>query len=139
MNRITAVLFVLAALVLAACSTPSSRIASNRAAFDQMSPDARRLIEAGRIDIGFSPEMVTLALGEPAHRFMRKSTTGDTEVWVYHDNKPEISIGIGGVSAGRHSAVGGGLGISSGGYDPDEKLRVEFSGGKVVTIDYHHS
>jgi hypothetical protein len=136
MNRSLAALFVVLALALAGCSTPSSRIADHRDAFNQMSPEAQRLIAAGRIDIGFSPEMVTLALGEPAHRFIRKSTTGDTEVWVYHDNKPQISIGIGGVSAGSHSAVGGGVGISTGGYDPDEKMRVEFSGGKVVTIDY---
>jgi outer membrane protein assembly factor BamE (lipoprotein component of BamABCDE complex) len=138
MNRFLSALSVLVALALAGCSTPSSRIANNRAAFDLMSPDAQRLIQAGRIDIGFTPEMVTLALGEPAHRFLRKTTTGDTEVWVYHDNKPQISIGIGGVSAGSHSAVGGGVGISTGGYDPDERVRVEFSGGKVVTIDYHH-
>ncbi|HVU16162.1 MAG TPA: hypothetical protein VHD32_04525 [Candidatus Didemnitutus sp.] len=124
-------------LLFAACSTPSSRIADHRAEFEQMSPEAQKLIEAGKIDIGFSPEMVTLALGEPAHKFTRKTTTGDTEVWIYHDNHPEISIGIGGMSAGRHSAVGGGVGFSTGGYDPDERLRVEFSGGKVVTIDAH--
>ena len=138
MNRSLPLGLGLLLLLLAACSTPSSRIADNREAFDRMSPDAQKLIQAGRIDIGFSPEMVVLALGQPANKFTRKSTTGDTEVWIYHDNRPQISIGIGGVSAGRNSAVGGGVGISTGGYDPDEKVRVEFSGGKVVTIDYHH-
>jgi hypothetical protein len=101
-----------------------------------MSPQAQQAIKAGRVDVGFTPEMVVLALGEPANKFVRKSTTGDTEVWIYHDNTPQFSIGIGGFSGGRHSAVGGGVGVSTGGYDPEEKIRIEFSGGVVVTIDY---
>ena len=127
---------LLACLWLAACSSPESRIAANRATFDQFSPAAQQKIQAGQIDVGFTPEMVRLALGEPANKFIRKTSTGDTEVWVYHDNKPQISIGIGGVSGGRHSEVGGGVGISTGGYDPEETVRVEFSGGIVATIDY---
>lgn len=137
MKRFLPVLSVPLALLLACCSTPSSRIADHRAEFEQMSPEAQKLIQAGRIDIGFSAEMVTLALGEPAHKFVRKTTTGDMEVWVYHDNRPQISLGIGGVSAGSHGAVGGEVGVSTGGYDAEERLRVEFSGGKVVTIDTH--
>lgn len=135
MTRLTSASF-LALLLLAACSTPESRIAGNKAAFERLPPEAQQKIQAGHIDVGFTPEMVVMALGEPAGKFMRKSTAGDTEVWIYHDDKPHFSIGIGGVSGGRHSAVGGGVGISSGGYDPEEKVRVEFSGGKVVTIDY---
>jgi hypothetical protein len=127
---------LMACVLLAACSTPKSRIADNRPAFDQLPAEAQQKIKGGRIDVGFTPEMVVMALGEPAKTFIRKSTSGDTEVWIYHDNSPQFSIGIGGVSGGRHSAVGGGVGVSTGGYDPEEKVRVEFSGGKVVTIDY---
>jgi hypothetical protein len=129
-------LALLACLLLAACSTPESRIAANRPAFDRLPAAAQQKIQAGHIDVGFTPEMVELALGKPANTFVRKSTAGDTEVWIYHDNSPQFSIGIGGVSGGRHSAVGGGVEMSTGGYDPEEKVRVEFSGGKVVTIDY---
>lgn len=137
MHRSLAPLIALAAcLLVAACSTPESRIASNRAAFDRFSPQAQQKIQAGQIDVGFSPEMVLIALGEPARKFVRKSSTGDTEVWVYHNNTPQISIGIGGVSGGHHSAVGGGVGLTTGGYDAEEKLRVEFSGGTVTAIDY---
>jgi hypothetical protein len=127
---------LLVCLLLGACSSPASRIASNQATFDQLPAEAKKKIQAGQIDVGFTPEMVVLAMGEPANKFIRKSTAGDTEVWIYHDNSPQFSIGIGGVSGGRHSAVGGGVGVSTGGYDPDEKVRVEFSAGKVVTIDF---
>ena len=130
---------LLVCLLLAACSTPKSRIAANRPAFDRMPPEAQQKIQAGQIDVGFTPEMVLLALGEPANKFVRKSTGGDTEVWIYHDNRPQFSIGLGGVSAGRHSAVGGGVGVSTGGYDPDESVRVEFRNGRVSTIDYRQS
>jgi len=127
---------LLSLLFLAACSTPESRIAANRPAFDRLPAEAQRKIQAGQIDVGFTPDMVRLALGEPANKFVRKSTAGDTEVWIYHDNSPQFSIGLGGVSGGRHSAVGGGVGLSTGGYDPEERIRIEFRDGKVSTIDY---
>ena len=137
MNRaLNPVLCLFACLLLVACSTPESRISANRPAFDRLPPEAQQKIQAGRIDVGFTPEMVLLALGEPADRFVRKSTAGETEVWIYHDNSPQFSIGFGGVSGGRHSAVGGGLGVSTGGYDPEEKVRVEFSHGRVSSIEY---
>ena len=126
-----------AALFLAACSsTPESRIADNSAAFARFSPDVQQKIRAGRVDVGFTAEMVKLALGEPARVFMRQSEAGDTEVWIYHDNGPQFSFGLGVGSGGRHSAVGAGVGMSTGGYDPEEKMRVEFRGGLVTVIDY---
>jgi len=42
-------------------------------------------------------------------------------------------VGVG--SAGGGSAVGGGVGVSTGGYDPDEKIRVEFRNGLVTAVD----
>ena len=128
--------FGLLALLLSGCSTPDSRIDSNRAAFNQFPADVQEKIKAGRIDVGFTPEMVRMALGEPARVYTRKTETGDTEVWIFTDSKPRISLGIGVASGGPHSAVGMGMQTSTGGYEPDEKTRVEFRNGRVDRIEF---
>ncbi len=123
------------AVLLAACSTPDSRIAKHRAFFDQLPAGTQQKIRAGQVEVGFTPEMVRLALGEPDRVYTRQSDQGDTEVWGYQDHGPQFSIGVGMGTGGRHSSVGGGMAVSTGGYDPDEKLRVEFRGGKVTAVD----
>lgn len=121
--------------VLAACATPDSRIADNRTAFDTFPPEIQQKIKTGQVDVGFTPEMVVMSLGEPARKFTRKTELGDTEVWSYHDDRPKFSFGFGVGSIGRGSSVGGGVGVSTGGYDPDEKIRVEFRQGLVTAVD----
>jgi hypothetical protein len=134
--RPTHTLSVLACLILlAGCATPESRIADNRTAFERYSPEVQQKIKSREVDVGFTPEMVVMALGEPARKFMRKTEAGDTEVWSYHDDSPKFSFGLGIGSGGRGSSVGGGVGVSTGGYDPDEKIRVEFRGGTVTAVD----
>lgn len=125
----------LALAALAACSTPDSRIAGNRAVFDPLPAEVQQKIRAGQVEVGFTPEMVRLALGEPDRVFTRRSDRGDTEVWGYRDHGPHFSIGIGVGSGGRHSSVAGGVAMSTGGYDPEEKIRVEFREGKVTVVD----
>ena len=122
-------------LFLAACATPDSRIADNRSAFDNFPPDIQQKIRTGQVDVGFTQEMVDMSLGEPARKFSRKTDMGDTDVWSYHDDTPKFSFGLGVGSGSRGSSVGGGLGVSTGGYDPDEKIRVEFRNGVVTAVD----
>ncbi len=135
--RLLPLLLASASLVLlAGCATPDARIARHRADFDKFPSEVQQKIRAGQVDLGFTPEMVRLALGEPARVFTRRGEQGDTEVWGYHDRGPFFSLGIGiGGAVGRHSAAGVGLGASTGGYDPDEKIRVEFRDGKVTAVD----
>ena len=76
-----------------------------------------------------------MALGEPARKFTRTTDRGELEVWGYHDNTPQFSFGLGFASGGRGSAMGGGVGVSSGGYDPEEKTRVEFQNGHVTAVE----
>ena len=121
--------------VLTSCSTPDSRIADHQADFDKFPGDVQRKIRTGQVDVGFTKDMVRLALGEPDRVFMRQTATGDTEVWGYQNHGPHFSIGVGVGSGGRGSSVGGGLAVSTGGYDPEEKIRVEFREGKVTAVD----
>lgn len=138
MRFISSLLCLASAALLAACSsTPDSRIAKNQGAFGGYPPMVQQKIRAGEVDVGFTPEMVRLALGEPTRQFNRQTESGTTEVWVYHDNGPRFSFGVGiGGAVGRHGGAGVGVGTSTGGSDPGEKMRVEVRDGKVTAVDY---
>lgn len=134
----TRVLWMIVPLVLLAgcATTPDQRIAQNQATFAQLPPDVQQNLRAGRIDIGYTDQMVLIALGEPARHFERVDPAGRTEVWVYRKSAPRFSFGFGVGSYGRHSASHVGVSTSTGGYYDDEALRVEFQQGRVVRIDY---
>jgi hypothetical protein len=120
---------------LAACASTGSRIHDNQAAFDGYPPAVQQKIRAGQADIGFSPEQVRMALGEPDRRFTRTAAEGTSEVWAYRDSGPTFSFGVGGGSFGSHSGVGGGVGVATAGDAPEDKLRVVFVNGAVASIE----
>lgn len=80
---LTVTLAALAALVMAGCSTPESRIKEDPAAFSRLTPAQQDMIKKGQIAIGFDPEMVHLALGEPDHIRSRTDLRGVSEIWSY--------------------------------------------------------
>lgn len=132
-NRL--VLVVLAcALALAGCSTPDSRIERNRAAFAGYPPAVQAKIRAGEIELGYTPEMVALALGKPDRVVRRHTSEGETESWAYADKSPTFGFGIGIGGGGRHSGGGVAVGTSTGGNRGD-RLRVVFERGHVKAID----
>jgi hypothetical protein len=137
MRVLTPILALLLLALLPACSTPESRIADHRLAFEKYPADVQQKIRAGQVDVGFTQEMVQMALGKYDRRYTRNTTTGEVEVWSYHDNSPQFSFGIGVGSGGYHrgTAVGGGVAMSTGGYDPEEKIRVEFRAGVVTAVE----
>ena len=71
------------ALALSGCSTISSRIDSNRAAFDQLSPEQRALVSQGSIQGGMSQEAVYIAWGQPQGKAVGMVRGVPTETWVY--------------------------------------------------------
>jgi hypothetical protein len=135
MRTIPAFLALLAVLVLSACSTPESRISANQAAFDTLPPEAQQKIRNGQVDVGFTPEMVLMALGEPTKKYVRQTEHDAVEVWSYIKTSPQFSIGVGAGSYGGGSSSGVGVGTTTGG-EVDEKVRVEFRGGRVSVAEY---
>lgn len=129
------ILRLLLPLLLAACASTDSRIRDSQSAFDAYPPAVQQKIRAGQADLGFTPEMVRMALGEPDRKFSRTAAEGTSEVWAYRDSGPSFSFGVGGGSFGSHSGIGGGLGVSTGGEAPDDKLRVVFFNGVVAAIE----
>jgi hypothetical protein len=75
--------FVAAVALLAGCSTPQTRIADNRALYDSLPAESQTLIQEGRVAVGFTPEMVKLALGEPDRIYSRVDGSGKSESWAY--------------------------------------------------------
>jgi hypothetical protein len=72
------------ALWLAAgCSTPATRIRQNPELFAQLAPEQQAMIQHGQVGIGFTAEMVRLALGEPDHFSTRTDADGPSEIWSY--------------------------------------------------------
>ena len=127
------------ALLVAGCSTVDSRIAKNRDAFSSWPAAVQDKVVQGKIDIGFTPDQVRVALGEPDRVFTRTTADGTSEVWGYRDRGPRFSfgVGIGGGSFGRGGGTFGGVGVSTGtGYHDDEKLGVVFDrNGRVSSIE----
>ncbi len=109
MNKILRSLSVLVVLIaVAGCSTPASRIQNHQAAFDAWPAAVQQEVRAGRAGIGFTPEMVQVALGEADRRYTRTSLQGTSEVWVYLDHGPKFSIGVGLGGYSGNSAYGSG-------------------------------
>lgn len=69
--------------VLAGCNSPESRIKDNPQLFAQLTPEQQNLIKQGKVAVGFTPDMVRLALGEPDSVRVRTDAKGSREIWHY--------------------------------------------------------
>jgi hypothetical protein len=127
------------ALFFAGCSTVDSRIAKNRDAFNTWPPAVQDKVVLGQIDIGFTPDQVRVALGEPDRIFTRTAADGTSQIWSYRDRGPRFGFGVGvGVgSFGGRGGTFGGIGVGTdAGYRDDEKMGVVFdAAGRVSSIE----
>ena len=123
------------ALIISGCATTESRIGKNQAAFDSWPPEVQSSIRAGKVKIGFTPEQVRVALGEPNRLYSRESAEGESEVWAYFESGPKFSIGVGVGSGGYGASAGGGARYDRTENRLEEATRVVFTDGKVVSIE----
>ncbi len=78
------VLGCLAALVLAGCSTVQSRIEEKATVFNALPPEQQANIRQGLVDVGYTQDMVYIAMGR-ADRVVERSTgEGSQTVWIYN-------------------------------------------------------
>lgn len=124
-------------LLLAACSTPASRIKRNQALFDSLPVTEQALVREGKVGIGFTHDMVRLAIGDPDQRWIRTDARGKTEIWSYttydgYDGTP--------LYRGYYHRYHGGYpffydSFHSGSARPREYFKVSFEDGKVSAIE----
>ena len=69
-------------LLLSGCNTAAVRVLTNYEAFSQLDPKVRANILRGRIELGYTPEMVRLALGRPNYS-SSAAVKGGYDVWSY--------------------------------------------------------
>ncbi len=124
-----------AAIALAACSTTDSRIRRQSALFDGYPPEIQHHIRNGVIEVGYSPEMVLMALGKPDRRTEVQTGDGTSEIWTYRKSVPGFAIGMG--SGGTISSrVGVGTHVTVG--EParsEDRAVVEFWQGRVSRFE----
>lgn len=142
------------ALLAFGCSTKESRIKEKSDVFASLALDQQQVIRNGYIMVGFTPDMVYMALDKP-ERVLPGNGPGN-ETWVYHnfyaaDGSSSTSATVAAPAArtaGRPSSTGAGGAGGSGGnfqiaYDPSAdnikaeaaiKVHVKFVDGKVADI-----
>jgi hypothetical protein len=83
-TRVLSVLLALGTLGFAAgCQTVDSRIKEKPDAFAHLDPETQAKIKQGIIDIGYTPDMVYIALGAPDKKRETITATGRTTTWIY--------------------------------------------------------
>ena len=129
-------------LLLAGCaSTPAQRIEQNQTAFDSFPVAVQARIRGGQIDLGFQPEMVRIALGEPQRKLVRRTAAGDTDIWLYIDSVRRYDrqrVDIDGLSVsgpGGLRSMGGSAWINIEQTMAFIRTRVEFQNGLVTAIE----
>ena len=133
---------VLLSGLLAGCaSTPAKRIAQNQALFDSLPVADQARIRGGEIDLGYTPDMVRIAYGDPQRQLVRRTAEGTTEVWDYLDtvhsyDRQRVDIdGLSIYGAGGVRTTSGGAWISVLQEKQTLRARVEFRQGKVAAIE----
>ena len=129
------------ALLLAGCATPEKRIQQNQEVFDTFPVAAQARIRGGQIDLGFTPDMVRIALGDPQHKALRRVAAGETEIWLYFDSIRRYDrqrVDIDGLSLsgpGGRRSMGGSAWINVEQTREFVRARVEFQNGVAVAIE----
>lgn len=64
-------------------STPARRIAKEPDVFAAFPADVQERVRKGEVDVGFTRDMVRLALGAPSRVVTRRAAGGEIEIWLY--------------------------------------------------------
>lgn len=129
------------AMLLLGCSTPESRIKKNPELFASFPADAQETIRRGEVAIGFTTEMVAMALGKPDRIYSRETAGLLLEVWAYTSSYTTTDRERIRVDVKTRDHRGRAVSSSQWVYvdvpkDTEyDRVRIEFSDGKVMAID----
>lgn len=123
------------------CSTPASRIRQNQTLFNTYPSDAQRKIQQGQIDIGFTRDMVDMALGAPNRTYHRKTATAEITVLAFTRfeavrDRQRIEADVRFRDAnGTYRTVHDWVWVDVEHRNEYDRLRVELTNGKVSAIE----
>ncbi len=142
-RRLTA-LGLLLPLLFAACSTVKSRIDEKPAAFAAADPATQENVRKGAVEVGYSADLVYIALGKPDDQINTITKQGEDETWIYHSYHEDYA---GTVRTGyrRYIVIDPRTGRPVVFIEPvytdvyrehtDERIRIIFKSGKVSAIE----
>jgi hypothetical protein len=70
-------------LALAGCNTIDRRISEKQDVFNRLDPQTQDKIRQGIVEVGYTEDMVYIALGPPDEQHQKVATTGDDVTWIY--------------------------------------------------------
>lgn len=126
--------------LLAGCSTPESRIKENPALFATFPPNVQQNIRQGRIEVGYTPDMVYIALGKADREYARRTEEGTTTVWAYVNtytttDRQRVNTSVRVREGDGYRTVNDDVWVDVQQQHEYEKMRVEFRDGKVIAIE----
>ncbi len=124
--------------VLAGCATPEARIQKNPELFASLAVSDQQAIKEGRAALGFTPEMVKLALGDPDRVLTKTDASGVSEVWRYTTYESEGGLYLYRGYYHRHYWHGDPFYpyyLNYAGRRSRDYLKVTFTGGRVSAIE----
>jgi hypothetical protein len=125
---------LLAALLLAACATPDSRIKDDPAGYSGLTAEQQAQVRKGEVAIGMPEKAVRLALGKPDKVTESTDATRSLRVWHYQNYQGSQSVGFGTVIGGPHYGFFPEVIVSTP-QPVTDRVRVVFSEGKVISIE----
>ena len=131
----------LLAVLVAGCGTPAARIRRNPALFASFQPAVQGKVRQGEVAVGFTRDMVRMALGEPNRGYQCETAKGATEVWSYtaaeFTTNRQMMDTLAPVtdSAGRLRLVPDWTWVDVQQRNEYEYLRVEFTGDKATAVE----
>ncbi|MDY0145771.1 MAG: hypothetical protein RBS84_07265 [Kiritimatiellia bacterium] len=129
-------------LFLAGCaSTPAQRIKKNQDLFDSLPVAEQARIRGGQINLGFTADMVRIALGDPQRQLARRTLDGESTIWLYLDTLRRYErqrADIDGLlvsGPGGMRSIGGSAWVNVLQEREVFRIRVEFQQGLVTAIE----
>ncbi len=139
-------ILILLLLGLAGCMTPQQtrdrRIANAWPAFSAYSPEIQEQIRQGQVEVGFTRQMVRLALGPADRIYSRKTGDGLTTIWSYTGWIPSSRYDYvtvprwGRGDRDRYWPAHETVGVTLDNSREYERIRVEFSDDTVQAIEW---
>ena len=131
-------------LAMTGCSTIDSRIREKSSVFAALDAPTQDKIRLGRIEVGFSTDLVYMSHGAPDERLTTTSAAGTDETWIYNSYRQEY-LGSALVGYRRYVVIDPKTRQPIVYFEPvynsiyrervEERIRIIFKGGKVEAIE----